>query len=76
MDEDVFAAAAAPAHRSAPVAGSFGRDVTNNGGTRTRTLKGERVVNGGGGAGADTWVDTDTDADVDGDNGLWEVDAE
>jgi hypothetical protein len=76
MDEDVFVVAA-PAHRSAPVAGSFGRDVTNNGVMRTRTLKGERAaVNGGGGAGADTWVDTDTDADVDGDNGLWEVDAE
>jgi hypothetical protein len=74
VDEDVFAAA--PAHRSAPVARSFGRDVTNNGVMRTRTLKGERAANGGGGAGADTWVDTDADADVDGDNGLCKVDAD
>ena len=71
--EDVFAAA--PAHRSAPVAGSFGRDITNNGVMRTRTSKGEQAIDGGGGAGADTWVDTDTDAD-DSDGGLCDVDAD
>ena len=75
VDEDVFAAA--PAHRSAPVAGSFGRDVTNNGMMRTWTQKGgQGGANGNGGARADTWVDTDTDADDDGDCGLWEVDAD
>jgi hypothetical protein len=37
-----------------PVAGSFGRDVTNNGVMRMRTLKGDQAAIGEGGAGADT----------------------
>ena len=58
--------------RARPWQGLFGRDVTNNSVTRTRTLNGEQAVDGRG-AGADTWVDTDTDAD-DSDSRLWEVD--
>ncbi len=82
VDEDVFAATTA--HRGAqPVAGSFGRDLTNNrlsGGTAglmRSHQKGEKAGDGGGGAGAaDTWVDTDTDADDDGDSCLCDVDAD
>ena len=55
---------------AAPGAGSFGRDVANNGVMRTGTLNGERAANGRGRTGADTWSDTDTDADVDGDKEL------
>ena len=73
-DVDVFAASPssrAGAHhiKSAPLAGSFGRD-DEDALVRMQMRKGERGDEGG--AGTDTWVDTDTDTDADADgDGLW-----